>query len=286
MRPPQPPQIAIPSATRRPWLGVVTSVLIHGTLLTAVLWTESHPDFSLRPQADSVELAERQARAVRMVFLPPPAPSPIDGRAHTPRPKPKPDPVPPPPPPEQTADRTPAKGDDGARSAEDNPPADGGSAAPSVAPDAITTPTPPTEAPRRHIPSIAFRGGQPGATDLTRTDPSPMWQSPPSIASATPRCIPGPPRSATDPVDWGVVQGRVFQLGTSVPLAGATLQVLVTPYSTVSDDHGDYTLRFDAWPLRNCQEEYVRVQMDGFVSQTLNLTIGVVARSDVQLRGR
>lgn len=285
MRPPQPPTLAIAPAVRRPWLGVITSVLIHGSLLTLVLWTESHPAFSLHPQADSVEIARRQARAVGMIFLPPPAPSRIDGHARTPRPKPTPDPVPPPPP-EETADRPPAKGDDGARSAEDNPPADGGSAAPAVVPDAITTPTPPTEAPRRHLPSIAFRGGQPGASDLTRTDPSPVWRSAPSLAGATPRCVAGPPRSAGDPIDWGVVQGRVFQLGTTVPLAGATLQVLGTPYSTTSDEHGDYVLRFDAWPLRNCQEEYVRVQMDGFVSQTLNLTIGVVTRSDVQLRGR
>ncbi|HET7041012.1 MAG TPA: hypothetical protein VFI13_03290, partial [Gemmatimonadales bacterium] len=214
----------------------------------------------------------------------PPAPSKIDGRSRIP--KPKPDPVPTPPPPVQPAEKPPTKGDEGAHSAEDNPPADGGSAVPTTVPDPVPAPTPPTEAPRRHLPSIAFRGGQPGASELTRTDPSPTWQAPPSLAGATPRCIPGPPRSASDPIEWGVVQGRVYQMGTTLPLVGATLQVLGTPYTTVSDEHGDYTLRFDSWPLRNCQEEYVRVQLDGFVSQTLNLTIGVVARSDVQLRGR
>ena len=285
MRPPQPPQLAIAPATRRPWLGILTSVLIHGTLLTIVLWNEARPDFSLRPQADSVELAHRRARAVGMIYLPPPAPSKIDGRSRIPRPKPDPTPAPPPPP-EPSADRPPPKGDEGVRSPEDNVAAAGGTSAPTVVPDALPTPTPVTEPARRHLPSIAFHGGQPGASELTRTDPSPTWTAPPTLAGATPRCIPGPPRSANDPIEYGVVQGRVYQLGTSVPLVGATLQVLGTPYSTISDEHGDYVLRFDSWPLRNCQEEYVRVQLDGFVSQTLNLTIGSVARSDVQLRGR
>ena len=102
----------------------------------------------------------------------------------------------------------------------------------------------------------------------------------------TPRCTPGPPRSAADPIEWGVVAGRVFRLGTTDPLVGATLQILGTPYSTISDEQGDYVLRFDTWPLRNCEAQYVRVQMDGFVAQTLTLSIGVTSRSDVQLRGR
>ena len=80
--------------------------------------------------------------------------------------------------------------------------------------------------------------------------------------------------------------GRVYRLGTTDPLIGATLQVLGTPYTATSDEHGDYALRFDTWPLRNCQEEFVRVTLDGFVTQTLNLTIGAASRSDVQLRGR
>ena len=87
-------------------------------------------------------------------------------------------------------------------------------------------------------------------------------------------------------MDWGVVAGRVYRLGTTDPLIGATLQVLGTPYSTISDEQGDYVLRFDAWPLKNCEAQYVRVQLNGFVAQTLVLTIGATTRSDVQLRGR
>lgn len=285
MRPPVPPALTTAAPIRRPWVGIVTSILIHGTLITLVLWHEARPAFLLRRQADSVEIAASRARQVGMIFLPPPAPSKDDGHARVKQPpKPKVE-DPPPPPPVEVADRAAPKGDAGAPSAEDTPPADGGASAPLATPEPIPTPTPAPEPPRRHNPSIAFHGGRIGSP-LTTADPSPAWQQPPSIAALTPRCQPGPPRSASDPIDWGVVAGRVYSLGTTEPLVGATLQVLGTQYSTVSDEHGDYVLRFDSWPLKNCQAEYVRVQLDGFVSQTLVLGIGAVTRSDVQLRGR
>lgn len=263
---------------------MVTSVLIHGTLLTLVLYKEARPEFLLRPQADSVEIAARRARQVGMIYLPPPAPSEADGRSRIRRPEARPAPESPPPPP-GVAERSAPKGDEGTPSEEDNVPADGGSSAPEAVPPTDPTPAPVSEAPRRRNPSIAFRGGRPGSP-LTQGDPAPAWRQPPSVAGLTPACRPGPPRSAADPVDWGVVAGRVFRLGTSDPLIGATLQVLGTPYSTVSDEQGDYVLRFDAWPLKNCEAQYVRVQLDGFVSQTLVLGIGSTNRSDVQLRGR
>ena len=286
MRPPVPPALITEAPRRRPWVGIVTSILIHGTLISLVLWHEARPTFLLRPQADSVEIAARRARAVGMIFLPPPAPSKDDGRSRVKQPAalPKVE-EPPPPPPVETADRTPPKGDDGAPSTEDNVPADGGAGAPVAIPEGSPTPDPVTEPPRRHNPSIAFRGGRSGSP-LATTEPAPAWQQSPRVAGLTPRCQPGPARSANDPIDWGVVTGRVYSLGTTDPLVGATLQVLGTQYSTVSDEQGDYVLRFDAWPLKNCEAEYVRVQLDGFVSQTLVLGIGATARSDVQLRGR
>ena len=270
MRPPAPPELLSTAPRRRPWLGVITSVLIHGTLLSVVLWQGARPAFLLRPQADSVELAVRRARAVGMVYLPPPAPSTVDGRSRVRRPEP-PTPVETPTatPPEQVAAQPAPKGDEGTLSEEDNVPA----------------PAPVAEAPRRRNPSIAFRGGRPGSP-LTQAAPSPAWQRSPSVASMTPRCQPGPPLSATDPIEWGVVAGRVFRLGTTDPLIGATLQVLGTPYSTTSNEQGDYVLRFDTWPLKNCEAQYVRVQLDGFVAQTLVLGIGTTGRSNVQLRGR
>jgi len=288
MRPATPPTLSDVTAIRRnPWIGVLTSALVHGSIVTAVIWHEARPDFSLRAQADSVELAARQAQQVQMLYLPPPAPSEVDGRSRTPPKAAAPKVIEtPPPPPETEAEREVTKGEEGARSEEDNVPADGGASAPTTVPDGFAAPATPTEAPRRRIPSIAFRGGTPGSSRVTQTDPSPAWRQPPTLEGATPRCHPGPPRRAGDPIDWGVVAGRVYQLGTTEPLVGANLQVLGTPYTTTSDQNGDYVLRFDTWPLKNCEQQYVRVQLDGFVSQTLTLTMGVTARSDVTLRGR
>lgn len=286
MRPAQAPTLLPAAPVRRSWIGILTSVLIHGTVVGVVLWSEAKPDFHLFPQADSVELAARRSRAVGMVYIPPPAPSRVDGRSRIPKPEPKKEEIAPtPPPPPQVAEQPTPKGNEGSPSAEDNVPADGGQAAPSVVPQGLSAPLPPTETPKRHNPSIAFRGGSYGSA-LGRPDPSPAWRQPPTVEGATPRCTPGPARSASDPMDWGVVAGRIYRMGTSDPLPGADLQVLGTPYHTTSDQNGDYVLRFDAWPLKNCEQQFVRVTMDGFVTQTLVLSIGVTARSDVQLRGR
>ena len=286
MRPPAAPSLTATTTRRSPWIGVVSSVLIHGSIVTAILWSEAGPDFFLKAQADSVEVAAQLAKQVGMIYIPPPAPSNVDGRNRTPPKRPDPPVVETPPEPEVEAPAPVSRGDEGSRSDEDNVPADGGASAPTTTPDGFAAPTPPTETPRRRNPSIAFRGGTPGSSVVTRSDPSPAWQRPPSLEGATPRCRPGPPRRASDPIDWGVVAGRVFQLGSTVPLAGATLQVLGTPYTTTSDQNGDYVLRFDTWPLKNCEQQFVRVQLDGFVAQTLTLTMGVTARSDVSLRGR
>ena len=288
MRPPEVPILLDHDVPRRRplWVSVGTSVLLHGSLLGIVLWTEARPDFALRPQADSVELASRRSRQVGMIFLPPPTPSEVDGRSRIVRP-PAPAAVHPPVPEPaiEAPQRTPPKGDEGAPSEEENVAADGGASAPVEAPDVLAAPAPPSETPRRRNPSIAFRGGRVGSPITTAT-PTPEWQRGPSVADATPRCRPGPARSASDPIDWGVVAGRVYRLGTTEPLVGATLQISGTPYTAISDEHGDYVLRFDSWPLKNCEAQYVRVQLDGFVTQTLVLAIGVSTRSDVQLRGR
>src|SRR5437868_15382037 len=99
MRPPVPPALTTEAPRRRPWVGIVTSILIHGTLISLVLWHEARPTFLLRPQADSVEVAARRAKQVGMIFLPPPAPSKDDGRARVKQPPDKPKVEEPPPPP-------------------------------------------------------------------------------------------------------------------------------------------------------------------------------------------
>ena len=115
MRPPVAPALTTEVPRRRPWVGIVTSILIHGTLISLVLWHEARPTFLLRPQGDSVELARQGARQVGMIFLPPPAPSKDDGRSRVKLPVQLPKVEdPPPPPPVVSADQTPPKGDAGA----------------------------------------------------------------------------------------------------------------------------------------------------------------------------
>jgi hypothetical protein len=246
--------------TPRPtWLSGLTSLLIHGAIVGVVVWAEAHPELNLRARPDSLALAEQQARAVRMVYLPPPAPSRVDGRAPLPRREPE-------PPVEEPVVEEPE--------AETAPPVE---------------PPPPTEEPLAAPPAprrparIAFDPRRVRST-IARTEPSPTRPSDPTLEGLTRRCVPGPARSASDPVQWGEMRGVVHQTGTSLPLAGAELQVLGTPYRATSDEHGRYTLRVDLWPLLNCEQQLVRVTLDGFVAQTLTLGIGNTSQSNVALR--
>lgn len=286
MRPPVAPEFQPRPAPRRAWIGVVGSILLHASLLSVLVWRTARPAFLLVPQPDSVELASSQRKAVTMVFIPPPRPSTDDGRSRVATPPERRRAERPSPPPTTEAPRPTPKGDEGRPSEEEAPPVDAaeGTTAP-VTDVPLPTPTAPDQAPpRRHAPSIAFHGGAAGSP-LTRLPPSPL-SSTPHVADLTERCTPGPARREGDPVDWGVVAGRVYRLGTTEPLAGAVLQVLGTPYHTTTDANGDYVLRFDASVLKNCQQEFVRVQLDGFVTQTLVLGLGPSTRSDISLRGR
>src|SRR5258705_496747 len=90
MRPPVPPALTTEAPRRRPWVGVVTSILVHGTLISLVLWHEARPAFLLRPHADSVEIAARRPRRLALCSPPPAAPplaAPAErGRPHAPLP--------------------------------------------------------------------------------------------------------------------------------------------------------------------------------------------------------
>jgi hypothetical protein len=248
----------LPPPTPRPlWLSGLTSVLIHGAILSVVVWAEARPELNLRARPDSLELAEQQRRAVRMVYLPPPAPSRVDGRAPTPRREPEPVV----PPVEEVVEETP----------------------PPVEPPP-TTEEPLAAPPTRPRPArIAFDPSR-VRSSIARPEPARTRPPDPTLEGLTPRCTPGPPRSASDPVQWGEMRGIVHQTGTSIPLAGAELQVMGTPYRATSDEHGRYTLRVDLWPLLNCEQQVVRVTLDGFIAQTLMLGIGTSSQSNVALR--
>jgi hypothetical protein len=246
-------------APRPTWVSGLTSVLIHGAILSVVVWAEAHPELSLRARPDSLELAEQQRRTVRMVYIPPPAPSRVDGQAPQPRREPE-------PPIEEPEEEVVEE-----------------ETAPPVEPPPTTEEplaAPPT--PRRPA-RIAFDPSR-ARSSVVRPEPTRARPSDPTLEGLTARCVPGPARSASDPVQWGEMRGVVHQTGTSIPLAGAELQVLGTPYRATSDDHGRYTLRVDLWPLLNCEQQLVRVTLDGFVAQTLTLGIGNSSQSNVSLR--
>jgi hypothetical protein len=103
------------------------------------------------------------------------------------------------------------------------------------------------------------------------------------------RCIPHPvaPRDSSTPIQFGVVQGRIFRQNDGRPLAGAHLQLLGTPYVTFTDDQGEYQFRFDLSLVDNCRTQYVRVSAPGYESRLLVLVVGQNVRSeDVLLRKR
>ncbi|MFI5236298.1 MAG: hypothetical protein ACHQXA_11350, partial [Gemmatimonadales bacterium] len=156
--------------------------------------------------------------------------------------------------------------------------------APPAEPDPVTpAPVPPT--PPHRFPSIAYHPGE-FASPITPPRTPPVWQTPPDLGTLGAKCVPGPPhvRGPNDPIQYGVVAGRVYRQGTTEPLAGAVLSVMGTNYAATSDANGSYVLRFDDDLLSNCQVQNVLIQADGFVSQTLILTKGPAVRNDVNLR--
>lgn len=267
---------AEPAPARPAWVGVATSALVHLALLTAVLWVERPQKFVLTRAVDSLEQARRErAKAVNFVYLAPPRPRPLPPTVrqgpqppHKVEPPTPPAPVTPPPVPEmkdKTADPATEKNE----TARSDPLA--------------FDPAAPAPAPVHRMRSLAFNPGE-YASPLTRTDPTPIWHQPPDLGSIGNKCVPGPPhtRRPDEPVTYGIVAGRVYQQGSTAPLAGAVLSVMGTPYQTTSDSNGEYVLRFDADLLSNCQVQNVRVTLDGFISQLLVLSSGG-GSSDVNL---
>ena len=103
------------------------------------------------------------------------------------------------------------------------------------------------------------------------------------------RCVPTPrpPADSAGTPQYGVVVGRIFRKDNGLPLAGAHLQMLGTPYVTFTDASGGYRFRFDLALVDNCRTQYVRVTADGYESRLLVLVVGENVQSeDVLLRRR
>lgn len=99
-------------------------------------------------------------------------------------------------------------------------------------------------------------------------------------------CRPAPRRALAPgekPV-MGHVEGRVYREGTTIPLAGAFLQIIGTGYSTFADDEGRYRLEFDQSLVDQCRTQYVQVTRDGFRPRRLILALGARSSNDVLMR--
>lgn len=104
----------------------------------------------------------------------------------------------------------------------------------------------------------------------------------PSFPEAAGKCVPIPDlgKNADGTPVLATVIGRVIDTDGRTPLAGAHLQIVGTPFTTFSDNTGEYRLEFDPKLLEACRVQYVRVVAQGYSSQLLTLSIGQRIRSD------
>jgi hypothetical protein len=234
-------------------------------------------------------------REVQMVYLPPP-----------PQPKPPPSQEQPPaapltpgsdqtpgstarqtPTPEKDPNAPPDAKRSTATAPESQTPPDGGGAQKTTEPPLKAfAPTPaPEETPA--IESEAQRIFGHPLTDVgpvSGTEESRPWESPLNWRSNG--CT-SPQVDSTAPPGMGVVQGRVYREDTHIPLPGAHLQILGTPYYTYSNDYGEFRLVFDRSLVDNCRTQSVRVWAPGYRARDLILYVGTATNSDVNLqRGR
>jgi hypothetical protein len=258
-----------------------------------------------RQPAEAPEQAEPARsdpkRQVEMIYLPPPPPTPrvVPPPPPAPQPKPQPEPTPqkPPPPPPPTPppqastpppekeQRTPepdanappeAKRSEGAeQDKEDQGGAatpDAGKTAPATADNAMAT----MESEARRIFGRPRLGTPPGVGPRA-TRPMEAY-----LPDHPEKCVPKPaaPRDSAAPVEYGVVEGKIFRQDDGRPLGGAHLQLLGTPYVTFTDDAGEYRFRFDLSLVDNCRTQYVRVTAPGYESRLLVLMVGPNVRSD------
>ncbi len=276
-----------PSSSKRSWTSFLLSAAVHVALLATVVQLS-------RERVE--EPAERRGeetdpgRQVQMVYLdPPPAPKerpPEPPRPAPPQPRP-PRPVAPAPEKEQRTPEPDANAPPEAARAEgeerENDAPDGGRNAGAAPRSSAESEAATMESEARRIFGRPRLGTLPGAGPRAVR---PMEAILPENAK---RCVPTPrpPADSAGTPQYGVVVGRIFRKDNGLPLAGAHLQMLGTPYVSFTDASGEYRFRFDLALVDNCRTQYVRVTADGYESRLLVLVVGDNVRSeDVLLRPR
>jgi hypothetical protein len=287
-----------PISRKRPWVSLAVSGGVHVLLLLLAVQLSRRGE----TLAEEERREARPVREVEMIYVPPPPPRP-QPPPPPPRPRPevpKPPPEPPKPPPRPVApppEKTQPKPEPEANAppeakrteGEETPTEPAGGS-----PTGTTSPKPPAPAPTPEpeatMESEARRiFGRPRLGTRPGVGPQASRPMEAYLPDNPERCIPHPvaPRDSGTPVQFGLVQGRIFRQNDGRPLAGAHLQMLGTPYVTFTDDQGEYQFRFDVSLVDNCRTQYVRVSAPGYESRLLVLVVGPNIRSeDVLLRKR
>ena len=100
------------------------------------------------------------------------------------------------------------------------------------------------------------------------------------VITAVVAAKPSAPSDSAGAPQFGLVVGRIFRKDNGMPLTGAHLQMLGTPFVSFTDENGEYHFRFDLALVDNCRTQYVRVTAPGYESRLLVLLVGQNVRSD------
>ncbi|MEO8140095.1 MAG: hypothetical protein ABI742_10630 [Gemmatimonadota bacterium] len=274
-------------------LGYTVSAILHVVLLIFVVRATQ------QRQAETAQRAttEETIRPIQLDFAPPrptPTPRPVEAPKDLPpavpltpgqqqdpgsiaqvTPTPEQEPNAPPATPLETATRPNPSHDDApeASARASAPPAPSAVAAP-LAPDAA----PSMEADARRI------FGRPSSKlgPLSGARENRPWESPYPMPSEGCSLPPEEHPDSTLPPGMASIAGRVYYEGTSVPVAGARLQILGTAYGTFANDRGEYRLIYASNLVDRCRTAAVRVTAAGYSGRDLILHIGA-GSTDVPL---
>lgn len=275
------------------WTSLAISAAVHGGLIAlAVTLSNREP----AAEESSPERRADPSRQVDMIYLPPPprpppAPATAEPPAPTPRPeppRPTPQPSAPPPPERQPAPEDRANAPPEAVRSEGEEADEPEGASDADAPRQTSEEAPRAEAPTMESEALRIFGRKRIAT---RPGAGPRATRPMEtyLPDRPDKCVPSQsaPADPAAPVEYGIVEGRIFRQDGGKPLAGAHLQMLGTPYVAFTDSEGEYRFRFDLSLMDNCRTQYVRVSAKGYETRLLVLVVGPNVRSeDVRLQRR
>jgi outer membrane biosynthesis protein TonB len=292
----------LPKAERRPWVSVSTSAVLHTALIILAILLTRHENELIEEQQAEQRSAEQREHVVPFFLPPPPPPKPVKPpQPPPPQPPPRPQPKVETPPPTPVPVAPPPQAEQRKPEPEPNAPPDEkrsvGTAEPedknkgAKAPDdAARSRAPPADIAMTAMESEAKRifgrkkEGPPAGAGPRDVRPLETY-----LPDRPDKCTPKPvaPAESAGAPQMGVAVGRIFRGDNGRPLAGAHLVMLGTPYTSFTDDQGEYTFRFDLSLVDNCRTQYVRVSAQGYESRLLVLVVGPRTRSeDVMLRRR